>query len=208
MAARRTGILGGSFDPVHLGHLSLAEDMRQALALDRVLFVPAQVSPFKTGRTTTPADIRAEMVGQAIAGNPSFEMWTGEIERPGPSFTVDTLRQLTEQFPTDGFWLLSGTDAVRDLPLWREPEAIVSLARVAVGERPGTDIDLALAGLPAHWRERIDRVPIAPLDIASTDLRQRVASGRSIRYLVPPCVADTIAARGLYASQENHTIGP
>ncbi|MFY7951028.1 MAG: nicotinate-nicotinamide nucleotide adenylyltransferase, partial [Armatimonadaceae bacterium] len=89
---RRVGILGGSFDPIHFGHLRLAESMREALALDTVLFVPAQVSPFKTGRTTTPAALRAKMVGAAIDDNPLFQIWTGELERPGPSFTVDTLR--------------------------------------------------------------------------------------------------------------------
>jgi nicotinate-nucleotide adenylyltransferase len=199
---RRVGILGGSFDPIHFGHLRLAESMREALALDTVLFVPAQVSPFKTGRTTTPAALRAKMVGAAIDDNPLFQIWTGELERPGPSFTVDTLRQLTDELPDDQLWLLAGTDAVRDLPLWREPETIVRLARLAVAARPGTDPVDALAALPETWRERVDFVTMTPVDLASTDLRQRVASGRSIRYLVPPSVAEIIDVNDLYKQPE------
>jgi len=201
-AGHRVGILGGSFDPIHYGHLRLAETMREALSLDKVLFVPAQVSPFKTGRTTTPAALRAKMVEAAIDNNPFFQMWTGELERPGPSFTVDTLRQLTAEFPDDPLWLLAGTDAVRDLPLWREPETIVRLARLAVGARPGTESAEALDALPENWRERVDFVPMTPVDLASTDLRQRVASGRSIRYLVPPSVAEIIDKNDLYRQPE------
>ena len=204
---KRLGVFGGSFDPVHCGHLRLAEEMREALGLDRVLFVPAQVSPFKTGRTTTPAALRARMVQEAIADNPHFGLWAGELDRPGPSFTVDTLRQLASEFPGVDLWFLTGADTLRDLPQWREPETILRLAFLAVGERPGSDADAALDSLPEHWKARIRRVPLLPLDIASTDLRSRVASGRSIRYLVPPSVAEIIGSERLYAAPEIHELG-
>lgn len=198
----RLGILGGTFDPIHHGHLRLAEDLAEALDLDRVLFVPNRVSPFKTGSTTTPGPIRAELVAAAIADRPGFALWDGELDREGPSYTVDTLRALRSLHPTDTLVFLTGADAIRDLAGWREPEAILELAEVAAGTRPGTDIDQIRHALPSEWRNRIRFVPVVPLDISATDLRARVAAGRSIRYLAPPPVVAAIADRHLYRPEE------
>lgn len=198
----RLGIFGGSFDPIHYGHLRLAEEAREALALDRVLFVPNQVSPFKTGNGVTDGRIRAEMVQQAIADQPAFALWDGELEREGPSYTVETLRTLAAQHPDAERFFLTGTDAVRDLPKWREPETILRLAVFVAATRPGVSPDAVRDALPEAWRERVRFLPLTPLEISSTDIRNRVAHGRSIRYLTPPPVVAAIAARRLYAPGE------
>ncbi|MFM7320097.1 MAG: nicotinate-nucleotide adenylyltransferase [Armatimonadota bacterium] len=201
-AMARLGIFGGTFDPIHHGHLRLAEDLAEALDLDRVLFVPNHVSPFKTAAQVTPGSVRAEMVALAIADNPRFGLWTGELEREGPSYTVDTLRALSALHPADTLVFLTGADAIRDLAGWREPEAILDLAEVAAGTRPGTDLAEIQSHLPPEWRNRIRFIPVVPLDISATDLRRRVAAGRSIRYLAPPPVLAAIADRHLYRSEE------
>ena len=198
----RLGVFGGTFDPIHHGHLRLAEDLAEALALDQVLFVPNRVSPFKTGSTTTPGPVRAALVAAAIADRPGFVLWRGELDREGPSYTVDTLRALRARHPDDTLVFLTGADAIRDLAGWREPDAILDLAEVAAGTRPGTDIDAIRDALPPEWRNRIRFVPVVPLDISATDLRARVAAGRSIRYLAPPPVVAAIADRHLYRPEE------
>lgn len=195
----RLGIFGGTFDPIHFGHLRLAEEARDSLALDRVLFVPNQVSPFKTGATTTPGRLRAQMVEAAIADNPAFALWDGELEREGPSYTVETLRRLREQHSDATLYFLTGTDAVRDLPKWREPDALLALARFVAATRPGVSADDVRAVLPAAWRAQVDFLPMSGLDISSTALRERVAAGRSIRYLAPDAVVQFIQKRALYA---------
>lgn len=195
----RLGIFGGTFDPIHYGHLRLAEEARDTLRLDRVLFVPNQVSPFKTGATTTPGRQRAQMVAAAIADHAQFALWDGELQREGPSYTVETLRSLRALHPDAELYFLTGTDAVRDLPQWREPEALLSLARFVAAARPGVSVDQVRDALPENWRARVDFLPMAGLEISSTALRERVADGRSIRYLTPPAVVQFIQANALYA---------
>ena len=200
----RLGVFGGTFDPIHLGHLRLAEEAREHLALDRVLFVPNRVSPFKTGRTTTPPDVRLEMARRAVADNPQFLVSAVEAERPnGPSYTIDTVRALrTEHGPGTELFLLTGTDAVRDLPGWREPDALLSLVKIAAVARPGVDNNAVLASLPPAWAARIAFIPMTALDISASDLRARVAAGRSITYLVPHAVETFIRQHGLYAADD------
>jgi nicotinate-nucleotide adenylyltransferase len=198
----RLGVFGGSFDPVHFGHLRMAEEARTQADLDRVLFVPTQVSPFKVNRQVTPGELRLQMLHIAVEDNPAFAVSEVEVARPGPSYTVDTLRLLREQYPTAELFFLTGTDAVRDLPKWRQPEEILSLSRFLVAARPGVDRAEVLQALPDTWEGRVSFIEMPELDISSTYLRERIRDGRSVRYLLPRAVETFIAAHGLY--RETH----
>ncbi len=200
---RRLGIFGGTFDPIHYGHLAIAEEAREALGLERVLFVPAARPPHKQGRPTSPPEDRAAMVALAIADNPAFELSRIELERPGLSYTVDTVRALRERLAAaDGdveLWFVCSVEAVRELPTWREPQALVRLCRFAVAPRPG------VARLSRRWLvEQLGTAePFVFLEgphvgISASEIRARAAAGRSIRYLVPPPVAAYVATHRLY----------
>lgn len=192
--AKRIGVFGGTFDPVHIAHLILAERAREALSLDRILFVPANIPPHKREvRMIASAAARLEMLQRALAGNEAFEVLTKEIEREGVSYTVDTLRDLSSSFPASEITLLIGSDNAREFSTWREPESIAAIASIGVWTRPGAELpEEVLPGIGYH---RID----APLlEVSSTEIRMRVAAGRSIRYLVPDAVADYIERHGLY----------
>lgn len=193
-SARSIGIFGGTFDPVHTAHLLLAESAREELALDALIFMPANIPPHKVnGRTITPAHCRLEMLRIAIESNPCFSLSTYEIDCKGVSYTVDTLRWLRAEHPAAELTLLIGGDAARDFGTWREPSEIARLARLAVLERPG--IPLPEEVLPGIGYRRVD----APLiEISSTEIRERVAAGRSIRYRTPEPVIDYINQHGLY----------
>lgn len=207
----RLGIFGGTFDPIHLGHLRLAEEACEYLALDRVLFVPNRVSPFKTGQTTTPPDIRLEMARMAVADNPHFAVSAFEVEKTNgsPSYTIDTVRALRAEHGTGTeMYLLTGTDAVRDFPGWREPDALLSLVQIAAAARPGVDKNAVLAALPPAWAARVAFIPMTALDISASDLRARVATGRSIAYLVPRAVETYIREHGLYHAAEPRKENP
>jgi nicotinate-nucleotide adenylyltransferase len=186
------GLLGGSFDPIHHGHLIVAQAAVEALGLEQLRFVPAREQPFKQGQHAAPAEERARMVALAIEGEPGFALERAELDRPGPSYTVDTLRALRAREPGRRFALLVGADAARDLPAWRDADELARLATVVVCARPG----VAVPSLP--WPAQ--RLTVPAIEIAATDIRRRVAAGRSIRYLVPPAVAEFIAAQGLYLS--------
>jgi nicotinate-nucleotide adenylyltransferase len=211
----RLGILGGTFDPVHVAHLRVAEEVREALDLERILFVPAGDPPQKA-RTRAPARERLEMVRLAILGESAFEVLDLELARPGPSYTADTLDALHDAAPDDEPWFILGTDQFRNLDSWSRPEAVLAGTNLAVVKRPG-EIEgslrelvpptLADGFLPEgdradeliHVSGRIARaVPITRLDISSTDLRARIARGESIRYLVPDRVLEFIEKRRLY----------
>ena len=198
----RLGVFGGTFDPIHLGHLRLAEEAREQIALDRVLFIPNRVSPFKTHRDApAPAADRLEMVRRAVEGNPYFVASALEVERPGPSYAIDTVRALRAEYGGEArLFLLTGSDAVRDLAGWREAHVLIREVEVVAAARPGTDRDAALAPLPPGWAARVTFIAMPALDISATDLRARVRARRSIRYFVPPVIGEYIAANGLYAS--------
>lgn len=183
-------LFGGSFDPIHHGHLITARTVLEALDLEALRFVPAREQPFKAGRHAAPAETRARMVALAIAGEPGFALERAEIDRPGPSYTVDTLRDLRRREPGRTFALLVGADAARDLPQWREAGALAELARLVVFARPGVQPP----ALP--WPCQVVETPA--VDISATGIRRRVASGRSIRYWVPDAVARVIEAERLY----------
>jgi nicotinate-nucleotide adenylyltransferase len=199
----RRGIFGGSFDPVHLGHLILADSCREAAGLDRIVFMPAAVPPHKRDRQLTSPQQRIEMLKLATGGNEHFELSTLELDRGGVSYTVDTLRQLRERHLDDELFLLLGADSLRDFPTWREPGEICELATLLVCRRGGLPpLDFGVLGdlVPADRREYFARCQIEmPLiEISSTDLRQRAADGRSLRYRVPRAVEEYIRQQGLY----------
>jgi len=193
----RVGVLGGTFDPVHVGHLLLAEQARSELGLDLVLFVPAGEPWRKSHRTITHGADRLEMLRRAVEDNATFGISAVELRREGPTYTADTLRELAAERLDDEFWFIVGADALADLPNWHEPERIIRHARLAVAPRSGEpEAPLpAIAGIAG----RIDRFAMPRIDISSTEIRARVAAGRSVRYLVPDAVRAYIEDHGLYA---------
>jgi nicotinate-nucleotide adenylyltransferase len=199
----RLGLLGGTFDPVHLGHLLLAECCREQLRLDRVLFLPAAVPPHKRDRQLTPAAQRIEMLELAIAGQERFAVSRWETDRGGVSYTVDTLRHFRQEDPEGDLFLLMGADMLQDLPHWHEAENVCQLAIVAVVRRPETrDPDFtALAAVASPQRIELFRrhqVEMPAIGLCSTGLRRRVAAGQSIRYQTPPAVERYIQSQALY----------
>ncbi len=186
------GIFGGSFDPVHHGHLLAAQAAGEVLGLHQVRFVPAAEQPFKVGRHGAPAAHRAAMLELALAEEPGFRMERCELDRPGPSYTVETLRQLRAREPGAELVLLVGSDAAADLPKWREADAIPQLARVVVFARGGATLPPGVGP--------VVRVPA--IEISATEIRRRVREGRSIRWWVPAAVADYIGAHRLYLDGE------
>jgi nicotinate-nucleotide adenylyltransferase len=194
----RIGILGGTFDPIHYGHLAIAEEARAALRLDRVLFVPAAHQPLKRGEHLALPEQRLEMVRRACADNAAFEPSTIELDRPGPSYTVTTLEELAAARLGELFFIL-GADALADLPRWYAIERVVALARIVAVGRPGSKPDLAsLASLLPSLPERLTLLEGPRLEISSSELRQRVAEGRPIRYLTPDPVISYIDEHELY----------
>ena len=192
--ARTIGIYGGTFDPVHTAHLLLAECAREVLELDALLFIPANIPPHKMeGRRITPAHCRLEMLRIAAASNPCFSISTHEIDSQGVSYTVDTLRWLKGAYPDAALTLLIGGDGARDFHTWRQPEEIARLASIAVWARPGVELPPeVLSGVGYRM------IPAPLMGISSTEIRERVRSGRSIRYRIPDPVIDYIYENGLY----------
>ena len=203
----RIGVYGGSFDPVHVGHLVAAECCREQAGLDRVIFVPAAVPPHKRDRSLAPAEDRLAMLRLATGGHDGFAVSTIELDRGGVSWTVDTLAALAAEFPAADLRLILGPDALVDLPTWREPGRILELAPPLAVERETLDDVAALAGDAELARllgpERVarlvaDRVRMPAIGIRASGVRERVAAGRSIRYLVPRAVEAYVRAHGLY----------
>ncbi len=191
-------LFGGTFDPVHYGHLRLAEEAREAATLERVLFVPAAVSPFRTGEPITPAPHRLQMARLATADNPAFEVSDLEIQRGGVSYTIDTITSLQEQYPGATLSLILGADALQGFPNWHRADAIAQACQLLVGVRPNYDLQATLAQLPDAIRRRVLPVAMTPLDIRARDIRERVRTGRSVRYLTPPNVIEYIQQHRLY----------
>jgi nicotinate-nucleotide adenylyltransferase len=185
-----TGLLGGSFDPVHHGHLIAAERAAEALGLAQVLFVPCARQPLKAAGPVAAPEHRRAMLQLALAGHPLFALETLELERPGPSYTVDTLRALHQRSPAERFVLLLGCDAAAELPRWRGAEEVARLAEVAVLTRPGAP-EVASA-LVRH------AVATPAIEVSASDIRARCLAGKPIRFLVPDAVADYIARNHLY----------
>jgi nicotinate-nucleotide adenylyltransferase len=195
----RVGILGGTFNPPHLGHLVMASEAHAQLGLDRVVFVPVSTPPHKVVDEDPGPEERLALVALAVEGDERFAVSRIELERPGPSYTVDTLREIHASAPGDDLTFIVGGDNAQSLPTWREPEEVLSLATLAVAEREGIlrdDIAERVAHL--HGGDRLSFFDMPRLDVSSSALRRRVRAGRPIRYLVPRAVEARIAARGLY----------
>lgn len=203
----RIGVFGGSFDPVHMGHLIAAECCREQAGLDRVLFVPAAIPPHKQGRQLAAARHRLEMLSLATGGHAAFAIASDELDRGGVSYTVDTLARLAARHVGDQLFLLLGPDAAFGLPTWREPGRILELAEIVVMERESLDdigsVSCRAALEPLLGPERLGRlidarVRLPAIGIRASDLRSAVAAGRSIRYRTPRAVEQYIANHGLY----------
>ena len=195
---RRLGILGGTFDPPHIGHLILAEYARESLDLAQILFVPAADPPHKDDTRLT-VEHRLAMMERAIAGNPHFAVSLADIERPGPHYTVDLIPILQAQYPDAELYFLVGADSLRDLPKWNRPQELIRLCKLAVMRRPDVDAtpemhEVILPGLA----ERVTMLDAPLVDVSSTEIVARMQAGKSIRYIVPDAVLDYIQANGLY----------
>ena len=197
----RLGIMGGTFDPIHYGHLVTAEQARESLDLDAVLFMPAGSPAFKLYKPVTPAEDRSAMTVLATAANPAFLASRFEIDRPGVTYTADTLHALRDFYPLQvKLYFITGADAIIDIVTWHDADRIAELATFIAATRPGFDIDTARArikesGLPFDVRY----IQIPALAISSTNIRKRVARGMSVRYLTSESVLGYIRKRGLYA---------
>jgi len=199
MATVRRGILGGTFDPPHYGHLMLAEQAREQLGLACVSWVPAGDPWRKTGTPISAAQHRLAMLRLAVEGNDSFQIDTREVERGGPSYTVDTLALIHEQHPEQELFFLLGADALSDLPNWHNPAKLIEIASLGAAARGGKRIpDSILETLLPSLCQRLSWFAMPRLDISATDLRTRAAKGESLRYFCPPAVAAYITSNKLY----------
>jgi nicotinate-nucleotide adenylyltransferase len=209
--SHRIGILGGTFDPPHVGHLWLATMAADAMALDRVLFMPAAQPPHKRGRTISPIVDRLLMTRLAISGNDLFELSTLEVGRAGPSFTVDSVEELLRTYDDATLFLVMAGDSLAQIDTWHEPDRLLSLLEWVVGPRsrtPPPDPEQ----LRVRFGEAAGRIHLLDgpaLDVSATHIRERVAAGRTIRYLVPQAVEELIVERGLYrrSRQRNDALG-
>ena len=186
ISSEKIGLFGGSFDPIHHGHLILARDAMESLGLDRVIFIPVMVSPHKLARPPAAARLRCEMVAAAIAGEPRFRMDSCEAEREGPSFAIDTVRLMRQRFPQAEFFYFIGEDNVSALHTWKEIDAMKELATFVVLARGDLE---PVEGFPVISRN---------IDISSTDIRNRIARGLSVRYLLPDAICAILARHKLY----------
>ena len=195
-----TGIFGGTFDPIHIAHLAVAEAARDTFDLRRVLFIPAAQPPHKPGRDITAVEHRLAMVEAAVAANPAFEVSRLEVERAGPSYTVDTLAALREASPGERLALILSAESFAELPTWHEPRRILDLADLIVAPRDGyadADRDLGPSKFP-DAPAAIEFLDGPHIRLSASEIRHRAAEGRSVRYLVPDAVAAYIGDHGLY----------
>ena len=201
----RLGIFGGSFDPVHYGHLLLAECCREQCQLDLVRFIPAAVSPHKVGAEPVSAADRVEMLKLAVGGHAFFEVSTSEIDRGGVSYTIDTLTALKEEDADRELFFLMGADSLFDFPNWKSPETICQLCTPVVVSRPGSaepDFSILKDVVSAERRKEIEKhlVTMPQIDISSTEIRERASSERSFRFQTPRAVEKYIQSKALYKS--------
>lgn len=196
----RIGVLGGTFDPIHIGHLVAAEEVRARLDLERVVFVPAGLPPHKLHIHVTPTEHRLNMVQLAIADNPHFALSRVDVDRFGPSYTVDTVELLRDEYsPNAELYLIMGSDSLAELLTWHKPERLIRLCRVVALRRPGYRVDLEeLNRLLPGAIARVQLLEMPLLEVSSTDLQRRVRMGLPIKYLVPPAVEAYIRQHGLY----------
>lgn len=199
-ARRRVGLLGGTFDPVHIAHLHIAACALHELALDEVRFIPAGAPPHKPGRPISDAADRVRMLELAIAGVDGFAVDTLDLRGEGPSYTSELLERIRAAEPDAELWFIIGGDSLAELHTWHRPERVVELARLAVADRPGWDIDQALDSSPVPGlRHRVDMFSTVPVDLSASLIRERVGAGMPVDWLVPEPVLRHIDVQGLYA---------
>jgi nicotinate-nucleotide adenylyltransferase len=199
----RIGVFGGTFDPVHLAHLILAEQCREQARLDQVLFVPAALPPHKQQQPLTSFGQRVEMLSLAISGNAAFRIEELEKDRPGPSYTVDTLTQLHQARPNDELCFILGSDTLQELPLWYQPRRILELATLLVNARADWPVPAeaelrAMLQVDADFPLRWQVIDAPSMAVSSRDIRKRIAEGRSVRYMIPRALEAYIADKRLY----------
>lgn len=197
---RKIGVLGGTFDPIHHGHLAAAEEARVKLGLDKVLFVVASIPPHKQNEPVTPAPHRLAMVELALASNPYFEISRIDMERPGPSYTVDTVSLLQKELGTEvEIYFIMGLDSLWQLPTWKDPQRLIQLSRLVAVNRPGYEVDLGeLEEKVPGISQRTQIMATPEVDVSASDLQERVRDGLPIKYQVPPAVEEYIYAHNLY----------
>jgi nicotinate-nucleotide adenylyltransferase len=196
---QRVGILGGTFDPPHIGHLILGEYTAEALGLTRLLFIPAADPPHKQDRQKTSVEHRLAMVTIALADNPRFQLSRLDIDRPGPHYSVETVRLVQESYPDAEIFFVMGGDSLRDLPAWSRPQELIQLCRLAVMRRPGDNISAGMhEQLIPGLSERMVIIDAPVLEIASSDIIERIRQGKSVRYLVPDDVLAYIRTHRIY----------
>ena len=199
-ALRRVGVLGGTFDPIHYGHLFIAEEARARIPLERVLFVPAAQPPHKTNVYICPAKHRLRMVELAVASNPPFEVSTVDMDRPGPHYSVDMIALLREEYgPQTEFYFIMGLDSLAGILTWHQPARLLELCRLAVASRQGYRADLrALEGSLPGISARTLVLDTLELEISSSDIERRIREGLPVKYLIPGAVEEYIRAHSLY----------
>lgn len=198
---RKIGIMGGTFDPIHIGHLVTAEAVRNEYGLDRVLFIPAANPPHKQGQEVTPAMHRYIMTAMATYSNPYFHVSSLELDRPGPSYTIDTIYELKRVYGKDTeLFFITGADAIQEIPTWDRIEELLGLCQFIAATRQGClpSVDNIKEYFGKLGKMRIHRLTTPELEISSTDIRERVKTGNSIKYIVPESVEHYILKEGLY----------
>ncbi|MEI7699321.1 MAG: nicotinate-nucleotide adenylyltransferase [Planctomycetia bacterium] len=200
----RLGLLGGTFDPVHYGHLLIAESCRETLHLDHVRFLPAALSPHKTDRPAADGHARADMIQLAIAGCREFSVDRRELRRSGPSFTIDTLQEFQKEFPDAELFLLMGADSLKDFLTWKNPQEVARLATLVACNRPGLpalSMEQITAWVGPEIAARVIAVEIPGTDISASEIRARALNGKSLRFLTPKAVEAFLGQHQLYSGK-------
>jgi nicotinate-nucleotide adenylyltransferase len=199
--AGRVGLMGGTFDPIHNGHLIAAEEARWQAGLEKIIFVPTGQPPHKEREPAANPWHRYLMTALAVNSNPYFQVSSVEIERTGPSYTVDTLKAFAKLYPGAEIFFITGSDAILEIATWKDVQQLLSLCRFIAAVRPRYGLDVLrekLSLLPLKWQERILCLEVPGLDISSTEIRKRIREGRPVKYLLPESVEDYIRKNGLY----------
>jgi nicotinate-nucleotide adenylyltransferase len=196
------GIMGGTFDPIHFGHLLIAEESRLRFGLDKVVFVPAGQPAHKFRRDVAESEHRYAMTLIATASNPHFFCSRVEIERPGPSYAIDTVGWFKSEYPEAEVYFITGIDAVADIMTWYEHPRLKDMCRFIAATRPGYDADSLQRVLPVEYLNRIDVLEVPGVDVSGTEIRRRVAEGLTLRYLVPEGVESYIMKNSLYVREK------
>lgn len=198
---RRLGIMGGTFDPIHYGHLVAAEGARHAFNLEKVVFIPAGNPPHKPGYIVAEPSVRYKMTCLAIASNPFFCSSAMEVERPGPSYTVDTVRKMAHLYPEKRIYFITGADAILEIFSWKDSQILLTMCNFVATTRPGyclKELNKRFDSMPKGVKQNISFMEVPALAISSTDIRQRVHEGKPIKYLLPEPVEDYILRNNLY----------